>query len=298
MFGYIRPCTARLSEHENALFKSYYCGLCRCLGSDYGPHCKALLSYECVFLALLMDSLDEPEGVRCGRCFIPPFRARRFAEGPALHYAAALNVLLAYHKIQDDCQDDRQVRAWLSRFLFRSAYAAATARYSEAAAIIAVHMASFNRLEAERPDRAEGLAHICGLLLQDVFQNGALLSPYREALGWAGYHTGRWVYLVDAFDDLKEDWIRGRYNPFLGAFRQDIHSSIDSFRESLVPELERQLFSSLDEIAKSLFLIKPPHHAAILSNLVHDGMGRGAARLLQGPFTPFAKNEGRLLLLR
>ena len=291
MFGYIKPCKALLSEDEAALFKSYYCGLCRRLGNDYGLHCKPLINYECVFLALLMDSMHNPIPAAPGRCFLPPFQRCQFAAGEALGYAAAINVLLSYYKIKDNWQDDRQARAWVGEMLLRSSAAEASLRYPDAARDIESNIADFNRLEAQQPEQPNELSHQSGIILQSIFKYCCSRSPYQEALGWAGYHIGRWVYLVDAFDDLPEDLARHRFNPFLGAYTKDIHNDIWSFRESLAAVIEAELYISLDEIAKSLFLIKPSHHTAILTNMVCEGMRLTTARILQNK--PGTKKNGR-----
>lgn len=284
MFGYIKPCSAHLSDENQALFRSYYCGLCRSLGSEYGLHARAFLNYECVFLSLLMDALQEPTASVPGHCFIPPFKSKAFSECEASQYAAAINILLAYYKIEDNWMDEHSPGAWIGLRIYQKSFTRATDRYPEAARDLKYFMEEFNAVEDQKPAGPSELAHLCGKLLQTVFEHGAGPSPYRDALGWAGYHIGRWVYLLDAFDDMIEDHRSNKYNPFLLASPQLSDKSpspitikshdLVEYRQKLLPWLDRQLNSSLDEVAKSLLLIKPPRHAAILDNLVHHGMRR------------------------
>ena len=52
------------------------------------------------------------------------------------------------------------------------------------------------------------------------------------------YHLGRWIYLVDALDDLKEDARSGKYNPLIYRF---------GLREGMLDEDSRQrLVATLD----------------------------------------------------
>lgn len=59
-------------------------------------------------------------------------------------------------------------------------------------------------------------------LLQGLFEELAGEAEGQEsaqgqklALGQFGYFLGRWVYLMDASDDLREDARQGKFNPFL-----------------------------------------------------------------------------------
>ena len=64
MFGYIKPNIPELRVREKARYDAWYCGLCRRLGARYGTAARALLSFDCTFLALLAASVsgeDSPE---------------------------------------------------------------------------------------------------------------------------------------------------------------------------------------------------------------------------------------------
>ena len=75
MFGYIMPSFSTLSQEQKDRFRAAYCGLCKVLRQRYGLTGSATLSYDLTFLAILLDSLYEPEAhegsdarrIRCGR---------------------------------------------------------------------------------------------------------------------------------------------------------------------------------------------------------------------------------------
>jgi hypothetical protein len=61
-----------------------------------------------------------------------------------------------------------------------------------------------------------------------------LEPPWRaSAVGQILYHVGRWIYLVDAWDDLPEDKLSGSYNPILARFGQEAEAQQDYIRNTL-----------------------------------------------------------------
>jgi hypothetical protein len=51
------------------------------------------------------------------------------------------------------------------------------------------------------------------------------------------YHVGRWIYLVDAWDDLREDRAQGRYNPLDARF----HGQAEGEREYIATTMSHSL---------------------------------------------------------
>ena len=107
MFGYVTA-SAEMPEERRKRYRAYYCGLCRNLGRRYGAFSRMTLSYDAVFLYMLLSSLYEPEE-QSGqeRCLPHPLKEHAFVENPLADYAADVNLLLSYHKCLDDWQDER-----------------------------------------------------------------------------------------------------------------------------------------------------------------------------------------------
>ena len=105
MFGYIGTIESELKVREAASYSSWYCGLCKCMKRCYGPFSTLFLQYDCAFLALLFSGElgEEVDAKRCHclhRCHDP--RRKYRLETPALHFSAAVNVLLAYVAVQNN----------------------------------------------------------------------------------------------------------------------------------------------------------------------------------------------------
>ena len=56
MFGYVGPLTCELRIKDKTLYDAYYCGLCREIGKSFGQPPRATLSYDCTFLACLLQA--------------------------------------------------------------------------------------------------------------------------------------------------------------------------------------------------------------------------------------------------
>ena len=82
MFGYVTA-SAEMPEERRKRYRAYYCGLCRNLGRRYGAAGRMTLSYDAVFLYMLLSSLYEPEE-QCGqeRCLPHPMKEHEFVENP------------------------------------------------------------------------------------------------------------------------------------------------------------------------------------------------------------------------
>ena len=213
MFGYVRPLRAELKCREFDLYQATYCGLCRCLRQRCGLLAPMTLTYDFTFLALL---LWEPEErfVPCrGRCHANPLVKKPMCPvSPALELAAAESVVLARWKLRDDIADGglwERIPARLLSGLLRPAYQRAAGAVPEFDRMVEERLA---RLEQEAPASLDRPADLFASLLQ-----GAAPAMEDEAqarvVSTLLYHLGRWIYLIDARDDLEEDRRAGRYNP-------------------------------------------------------------------------------------
>ena len=221
MFGYVRPNKSELLVKEYEQYKAVYCQLCRVLGRDYGFFARFFLSYDCTFYALLALSATGEKVSPCReRCACNPLKRCRYLEGEGEAYdkAAALTMLLAYYKAEDDIQDDSPIKTVGKRLL--RPYLRRKARWARVRyPYLAKCAESF--MESQRAAEEAGLsldpcAEPTAKLLGDVFEDIAGENKGQAAaLKQLGYFLGRWVYLMDAADDLPQDLRTGAFNPFI-----------------------------------------------------------------------------------
>ena len=215
MHGYVRPPLGELPQAETERFRRVYCGLCHTLGQRYGLTERFILNYDFTYLAILLSDREEGEPGRA-RCLVSPLRRRAFQpQTPALALAADESVILAYWQARDGVADHGTV----SGLKYRAGSAALESAYRKAAQrrpgfdrAVRRQLDILAALEAERCPSLDAPADAFAALLAGAAAE--VDDPTRRrVLEQILYHLGRWVYLVDAADDLKEDAASGNYNP-------------------------------------------------------------------------------------
>ena len=223
MFGYVRPALDRLDEGQRDAYQSAYCGLCHALGRRHGFLARFTLQYDFAFLVILLTAGERPDASLCRRCPAHPLRKPRVClSGARLDAAADQSLILAYYKLSDDVDDHGPVTGLpyrMARRLLRRSYRRAAAARPEFDAQVREGLGRLRQLEeGNSPDldrAADAFARIL-VSASAVYPEGSLM---RRALGELLYHLGRWIYLMDAWDDLEEDKKRGRYNPLDARFQ-------------------------------------------------------------------------------
>lgn len=282
MFGYVIPNEKKLGEQARAQYRSDYCGLCRRLGKRYGFAARFLVSYDMAFLYGLLAA-QEPEGERslC-RCPAHPF-CRQSCRNPdsALDFCADVSVLLSCWKLRDNVADGGWWKRLGSRLLlrlFRRAFIRAEARQPEFAAQIAQQMDRLRHLEQERCAGIDRPADTFGVLLQGCAHcdDAATQRILRQIL----YHTGRYLYLVDALDDLKDDCAKDCYNPL--RFRYHVENG--ALCEQEKTEFLQSVDHSIGMAASALELLNCQSHRDILENIIYRGMPAVLKSVAAGSF--------------
>ncbi len=212
MFGYVTIAAGALTQAQRDRYRAYYCGLCHALKRRYGALGRMTLSYDLTFLYLLLSSLYEPEAQEgMERCLPHPVKPHAYVLNPIADYCCDMNLLLAYHKCLDDWQDDRSLTGRAEAALLKSAYVRISALYPDKCATVERCLRDIRALEKAdepSPDAAANLtAHMLGALYR--YRN----DLWADTLQRIGEGLGRFIYLMDAYDDLAADQRRGRYNP-------------------------------------------------------------------------------------
>ena len=215
MFGYVRPSVQDLPEGELNRFRTMYCGLCHTLSRRYGQAARFILNYDFTYLAILLS--DRTAGKEnAGRCYTSPIRKRPYLESTAaMELAADESVILAYWQLRDGVED----HAWAAGLKYRAGARLLESAYRKAAAFqpafdqaVRRQLQMLSALEKEKDPSMDKAADTFAVLLSSAAE-GVEEPVRRRVLEQILYHLGRWVYLIDAADDLKKDAESGNYNP-------------------------------------------------------------------------------------
>lgn len=214
MFGYVTIDPTAMSEEARGRYQAYYCGLCRTLKRRFGNVGRVTLSNDMTFLFMLLSSLYEPEEAQgAARCLPHPLKPRPWLHNAYADYCADMNIALAYHKCRDDWADDRSLAGRAEAAMLAKAYGQVKARHPDKCAAIERCLDDIGALEKAGSPSPDAPANLTARMLGEVFACKA--DMWAVPMRTIGEGLGRFVYLMDAYDDLQKDQRRGRYNPLL-----------------------------------------------------------------------------------
>lgn len=261
MFGYITINKSELKFREFDVYHSYYCGLCRCLKNEFGAFGQLTLSFDMTFAALLLSSLYEPENeMRYCRCIAHPVGKHLMCRNSIMDYLADMNVLLTIYKCEDDWRDEKKLHKKLYGDLLDCKCNKIREKYSDKEIFIKDKLAKMSELEAQKSDDVDGMAGLFGEIMSEVFAYKN--DEWTDNLRAVGYHLGRFIYILDAYDDLEKDIKKKNYNPLI------VRKNDLDFDER-VQEILTMIMSDCCREFEMLPIIE---NAEILRNILYSGV--------------------------
>ena len=220
VFGYISVNPTKLTEEEKKRYRAFYCGLCHTLGEHYGSAGRATLSNDMTFLSLLLNALYEPtETMLNERCTLHPARQHMAVLHEGTNYAADMNILLAYHKCEDDVSDEASMRGRVGKRALKKAYEQVKKTWPRQAETVAKCLSEIARIENKESEDLDALTRLSGRILGECFVwREDAFAPYLRDLGGA---LGKFVYLMDAYEDYDHDLKHRQFNPLKSLHAQD-----------------------------------------------------------------------------
>lgn len=263
MFGYININSQEISDEDKAVYKAYYCGLCQTLKGDCGKKGQILLSFDMTFLAVLLTGLYEPEGIeREFICGIHPTKKRKAITNEISSYVSHMNILLAYHNCVDDWKDDRNVIKKAVADMISSDYKRISKLYPRQVQAVELYMEEIARLEENKERNIDIAAGITGDMLAELFAWKE--DEWYDELKTCGYYMGKFIYMMDAYDDCEKDQKKSSYNPLL-YLKQDDPDNYETISRLMMT-------SMMSECAKSFERMPILKHADILRNILYSGV--------------------------
>lgn len=286
MFGYVKPVRAELKVKEYELYRSVYCGLCVSMKKRVSCVSRLTLSYDFVFLALLRMSLSHEVGrLERQRCIAHPSKKRAvLVDSHELDVCAALSVLLTFCKLRDDLADERGLKKIGVRLLMPAASgmkkkAGMRCDFGDLEARLVGHLNALYELERANNRSLDAAADRFGDFMRDVTAFGyAPDSLEGRIAAELGRHIGRFIYIVDAADDLGDDLKSGAYNPFIlpdGDTLEVFRQNAESLRASLTMEL-----IGIEAALELIDFSAVPEYGEIIKNIIYLGLPELIERIL------------------
>lgn len=212
MFGYIIINKAELKFKEFDVYHAYYCGICRDLKKRFGLVGQMSLSYDMTFLAILLTGLYEPETVQSTcKCAIHPFERHPSRNNEFTEYAADMNALFTCYKCSDDWEDEHKLWKLLYGKLLEGKSGRLKRDYAEKVRRITSLMRNFSETEKSGAADIDTLSGLFGQVMAEIV--AVREDEWAESLRRLGFFLGKFIYLMDAYEDVEADIKKGTYNP-------------------------------------------------------------------------------------
>lgn len=268
------PYKGELKVKEYEIFRAYYCGLCKTMGKEFNKVVRLGLNYDLTFLALLLSSLNPvKDEIKIEGCIAHPFKKKKIIHtNQSLMYTSYISVLLIYFKLLDDWKDDKSLSSLLTITAFLKPIKKSKALYPQKYQTIKTYLEKLSQLERENCDNIDKSADLFAKIMEEIASPPFIADPITlRILKWLGYNLGRWVYILDAFDDLEKDIKKQNYNPILFQYHYQQGEDIENFISRTRGSLEFSLTFTLDNMAKSYELLNLQYHREILDNIFYMG---------------------------
>jgi hypothetical protein len=274
MFGYVTPYKMELKIKDYEMFKAYYCGLCISIKNNFSNLCRMSLNYDMTFLGILLDSLEcSKHKYVVTKCIAHPMKKKpKVIDNKALDYAAFCNVALVYYKLLDDYNDDNSLnKKFISMYIKKFINKSKEDLYP-LLVNIEENIKKLSSLEKSQDiisidELSDPFASLTAFIISYYYKN----EDFYDNLYNLGYNLGRWIYIIDAYDDLKEDMEKHKFNAINKAFNTENLSYEDLIAQQ-VNRIEFNLLMSANTTVEALNKLPINKNKDLLFNILQLGL--------------------------
>lgn len=282
MLGYVKAFKPEMKIKDFELYRGIYCSLCRALGRIYSPVAQLFLSYDFAFAAVLRLAAGE-----CGcqftkkRCPYNPLKKCMICGSrKELDFCAHAVIITVYYKVIDNLHDGGIKSKLLAALIYpivRAMHKKAVRLAPDIDKIVGEAMKNQAECENKKDVCIDEAAHHSADALGKVFSTG-FEGERKNSLYSLGYMVGRFVYILDAADDLEKDLKNGSFNPFSGEY-SDIKNPVT--REKFAKRAEEMLNLTQSNALDAMDSLEKQRFEDILENIVFDGLTFSGKKVLE-----------------
>lgn len=287
MLGYVKAFKPEMKIKDYELYRGIYCSLCRALGRLYSPIAQLFLSYDFAFAAVLRLAAGESgctfSKKRCP--YNPAKKCMICASRAELDYCAHAVIITVFYKVKDNLHDGGLKSKLLAAIIYpiiALMHKKAVRLAPEIDEIIGESMKEQSKIEKKENAGIDEAAHPSADALGRVMSLG-FEGERKKSLYSLGYMVGRYVYILDAADDLKDDVKNGSFNPFKAEYA-------DNCRLEFVQKVRGMLNLTQSSALDAFDLLEKKRFEDILENIVLDGLTFSSEKVLS-KYAPKTENK-------
>ena len=242
MFGYIYPFKPDLKIKYYSVFKNYYCSLCHEIKKNYGNLPRVSLNFDTTFMAILLDSFSNKKfDIHKKTCLLHPVEKKLIIKNnSSITYASHITIILTHNKIIDDINDENNLFSKVILPIFNKYIQKLPKEFNNIKDVIYENLEHLKNLENKKEALSiDEFSHPFSLILEKIFLFYAELNNFDknccQYIKNMGYNLGKWIYIIDAFNDIEKDFKNKSFNPILKSYKIDYtdNTNIIEFKKSI-----------------------------------------------------------------
>ena len=280
MFGYTIPSYSSMSASDLHTYRSCYCESCHQLRKNFGLISTAAVNYDMTFNSIILNSLSEngvkEQNMRNGMiCLFGKCTERT----ELLKKIAAFTVLLTKWELEDDKNDHPSLRSNFADMALGRAIRKAEKMCPDYDEQVGKGFENLKRTEEEGCTDP--------IKIGEVFAS-SLVPAMRDIAGDDGSKDldslftglGTMIYVMDAVDDMDEDFINDTFNPFLVEYegfvnkREFIQKNVYTITD-MMNEVMKGVQSSYYRVRENMRF-----HHGVSDNIVYHGIPGSVKRIM------------------
>lgn len=241
MFGYLKI-DKKSPEKVKEYFKYSYCSLCKVLNENYGLLGRCIISYDITVLSLFLIDPHIYENFDKIHCIRGKTSTQKNA---LLRQLSTLNILLFKEKLLDSIKDTGKIQYKILFFLFKKIFEKAQKYDPLLAELTHSLFGEFYKNEANTRD----IFSISSVFADIMMKIGCYFNLDKSSNVFLG-EISKWVYFIDAVDDLEKDIENDEFNVFKKNKLDDnnISTFIEIYKRIYNPDFNRLNLKNINEL--------------------------------------------------
>ncbi len=281
MYGYIIPDKPNMYIKDFTFFRAFYCGLCKSIGGKCGQIARLSTNYDMTFFNILMHNiLGKEVEIASEACILNPVKKKPIVKTDSLtEQIVGINTLMFYYKVEDDFVDGDKARAIALAPIVKPKAKKARKNMPEIDKILKKGFSDLRVMEQANETSIDKVSEPFSIIIADVAKI-IVGDKFNDYIYNLCYNLGKWVYLMDALDDIDDDFKDKRYNPFLVRFNN--YENREQFLQINREEIEYIMMSVYNGIVNNYNKLDVKISEGILSNVFYLGLKKQTEDMLKG----------------
>ena len=270
-----------MSASDLAVYRGCYCESCHQLREHFGIISTAAVNYDMTFNSIILNSVSsdglKKQNTKNGMICI----FGKHADSELLRKIAGYTILLTKWELEDDKNDNPTVRSNAARIALGRAVRKAERIYPEYDEYVSKGFSKLKKMEDGGHMNAEDIGRELSSSLIPAMKDiaGDIWSEDLESLFM---DLGTMIYVIDAADDLDEDYMTGSFNPFLSGCDEYVNRR--TFIQKNLYEITDIINGIMADMQRSYLSVRGSmrFHYGVSDNIIYHGIPDSAKRVIAG----------------